>query len=324
MNLISLLLLAIGLVLLGGSSGLVVFNLVAITEKRRLKKSVISFILVAFSTSLPEFFVAMNSIAVGNIAVSLGDILGASVANIGLILGVCFVIFNLKNSGKNKLAIEEKDMKSLTNGLILLSGTLLVLLYLQYLSTYIGIMLLCVFFVYSLKLFRKRKEKGDENNVTPNGSIRKELVLVAAGMAGIIIGARFVVTSAIDIAIYFGVPATIIGATLVAFGTTLPELTVNLRAAIAGHLDIAIGDAVGSCFLNCTLILGLLLTFTPLDFIVNVIVLSDLLLFSVISNLILWYFLDNRKTGYREGAILLLLYVINLLSILGIIVVRVP
>ena len=238
MPLPSPLLLAIGLVLIGGSSEIFVSSLVAITRKRRLRKSVVSFIFVAFSTSLPEFFVAMNSIVIGDLTVSLGDILGSNIVNICLILGVCFLLFSLKNPGKNKLAMVEKDMKSLTNGLILLSATLLALLYLQYLSTYIGIMLLGVFFVYSFKIFQKRKEDGYENNINPNGRIRKELVLVAVGIAGVIIGARFVVTSAIDIAIYFGIPATIIGATLVAFGTSLPEFTVDARAAIKGHLDI--------------------------------------------------------------------------------------
>ena len=316
------LLLAIGLVLLGGSSGVVISNLVAVSEKRRLRKSVLSFLLVAFSTSLPELFVAMNAIVVGNMSVSLGDILGSNITNIALILGVCFIVATLNHSRKKEIAIGEKDMKQFTNGLILLSGTLLVLLYLQYMSRVIGILLLGVFFIYSFKLFRKRKEDGDEGNSNMNGGIRKELVLIAAGIIGVIVGSRFAVESAIDIAAYLGVPASIIGATLVAFGTSLPELAVDVRAAYTGHLEICVGDIVGSCFLNSTLILGLLLTFTP--FTVNLAVLSDLLLFGVVSNLALWYFLDNRKTGYREGLILLSLYIINLLSILGILVLRAP
>jgi len=324
MPLLSLLLLAIGLVLLGGSSGVVISNLVAITEKRRLRKSVISFILVAFSTSLPELFVAMNAIAVENMTVSLGDILGSNIMNVSLVVGACFIVFTLKNSRRKEMAIGGKDMKQLTNGLILLSGTLLTLLYLQYLSNFIGILLLGVFFIYSFKLFRKRREDGNENNSGTYGRIGKELLLVAVGITGVIIGARLTVTSAIDIATYFGVPASIIGATLVAFGTGMPEFVVDVKAAHTGHLDIAIGDIVGSCFMNSTLVLGLLLTFTPLERAVNLVVLSDLLLFSVVSNLVLWYFLDNKKTGYREGVILLLLYVISLLSILEILVLRVP
>lgn len=316
------LLLIIGLVLLGGSSGVVISNLIAVSEKRRLRKSVLSFLLVAFSTSLPELFVAMNAIVVGNMPVSLGDILGSNITNIALILGVCFLITTLNHSRKREMVIREKDMKQFTNGLILLSGTLLVLLYLQYMSRVIGVLLLGVFFIYSFKLFRKRKEDGDVGNRNTDGRIRKELVLIAVGIIGVIIGSRLTVESAIDVATYSGVPASIIGATLVAFGTSLPEFAVDARAAYSGHLEICIGDIVGSCFLNSTLILGLLLTFAP--FTVDLAVLSDLLLFSVVSNLVLWYFLDNRKTGYREGVILLLLYMVNLLSILGILVLRVP
>ena len=317
-------LLAIGLVLLGVSSGVVVSNLVAVTEKRRLRKSVISFILLATSTSLPELLVAFNAIVVGTMTVSLGDILGSNIVNICLVIGVCFLVFSLKNSGK-KMAMGEKDMKQFTNGLILLSATLLGLLYLQYLRRYIGILLLCVFGVYSFKLFQKRGEDEDDNDThAPKGGIRKELALIVIGIAGVIIGARFTVESAIDIAIYFGVPASIIGATLVAFGTGLPELTVDIRAAFAGHLDIVIGDIVGSCFLNSTLVLGLLLTFTPYEGPVNLAILSDLLLFGVLSNLVLWYFLDNKKTGYKESVILFSLYIINLLSILEIFILRIP
>jgi len=184
-------------------------------------------------------------------------------------------------------------------------------------------LLLGVFFGYSYFLVGKTKDDREgisKENVDQR--VGKELSLTFAGVVGVIVGARLTVESAIDIATFFGVPASIIGATLVAFGTSLPELVVDVRASVRGYFEIAMGDIVGSCFLNSTLILGLLLTFTP--FRVNVLVLSDLILFSVISNLLLWYFLDNRKMGSREGFVLLTLYLVNLLSILGILVLSVP
>jgi cation:H+ antiporter len=263
----------------------------------------------------------MNAIVIENMSISLGDILGSNITNIALVLGVCFIVAARSHSRKKRIAIEKKDVKQFTNGLILLSGTLLTLLYLQYISTLIGILLLAVFFIYSFNLFRKRKEDRDHSNNHADRRIRKELILIAVGIVGVIIGSRFTVDSAMDIATSLGISASIIGATLVALGTTLPELAVDVRAAYAGHLDICVGDIVGSCFMNSTLVLGLLLIFTP--FTVNLAVLSDLLLFSVVSNLILWYFLDNRKVGYRAGVILLLLYTVNLLSILEILVFRV-
>ena len=320
---LSTLLLAVGLVLLGGASGIVITSIIALSEKRKLRKSVVSFLLVAFSTSLPELFVAINSIIIGNMSVSLGDILGSNITNISLIIGTSLIVATVISSRKRKMNIGEEDKKEFTTGLMLLSITLLMLLYLQYMSRFIGVLLLCVFFGYSYILFRKRKEDVvSVPNETKGGRIRKELILITAGIAGVIIGARFTIESAIDIATYLGVPSSIIGATLVAFGTSLPELTVDVRAAYRGHLEIVMGDIVGSCFLNSTLILGLLLTFTP--FKVNLLVLSDLILFSVVSNLLLWYFLDNGKMGRREGLILLIFYLVSLLSILEILVLRVP
>jgi cation:H+ antiporter len=310
-------------VLLGGASGIVISSIVALSEKRKLRKSVVSFLLIAFSTSLPELFVAINAIIIGNMSVSLGDILGSNITNISLIIGTSLIVATVISSRKRKMNIGEEDKKEFTTGLMILSITLLLLLYLQYMSRFIGVLLLCVFFGYSYILFRKRKEDVvSVPNETKGGRIRKELILISVGIAGVIIGARFTIESAIDIATYLGVPSSIIGATLVAFGTSLPELTVDVRAAYRGHLEIVMGDIVGSCFLNSTLILGLLLTFTP--FKVNLLVLSDLILFSVVSNLLLWYFLDNGKMGRREGLILLIFYLVSLLSILGLLVLRVP
>jgi len=316
-------LLATGLVLLGGASGLVISSIVAISEKRRLRKSVLSFLLIAFSTSLPELSVAANAIIFGSMSVSLGDILGSNITNIALIIGVSLIVATTVRPHKRNITVGEEEKKEFTNGLMLLSVTLLSLLYLQYISRIIGVLLLCVFLGYSYILIRKSKEREEIGSRNANdGKIRKELVLLTVGIAGTIIGARLTVESAIDIAVYFGVPASIIGATLVAFGTSLPEFTVNVRAAYRGYFEIALGNIVGSCFLNSTLILGLLLAFTP--FTVDLLVLSDLILFSVVSNLILWFFLDNRKMGRREGFVLLALYLVNLLSILGILVLRVP
>jgi len=320
---LSPLLLAIGISLLGGASGIVVSNIVAISEKRRLRKSVLSYLLVAFSTSLPELSVAINAIVIGNMSVSLGDILGSNITNITLIVGVCLLLATLSRSNKGKVTFEDEDTREFRTGLMLLSITLLILLYLEYISRLIGVLLLGVFFGYSYLLMRKAKQ--DEEGI-PNGNVNqkvgKELSLILAGVIGVIVGARLTVESAIEIATFFGVPASIIGATLIAFGTSLPEFVVDVRAAVRGYFEIAMGDIVGSCFLNSTLILGLLLTFTP--FKVNILVLSDLILFSVISNLLLWHFLDNRNMGSREGVILLTVYLVNLLTILGILILRVP
>jgi cation:H+ antiporter len=98
----------------------------------------------------------------------------------------------------------------------------------------------------------------------------------------------------------------VIGATIVAFGTSLPELATSLDATRKGHLDMALGNIVGSCFINITCILGVTLAGSTLR--VNMTAFSDLVMFSLITNLLLWYFLSSEKISWREGAVLLFIY----------------
>ncbi len=307
--------------LLAGSSGIALSNLVIISEKLRLRKSVLSFLLVALSTSLPELFVVMNAISLGDQAVSMGDLLGSNIANVSLVIGASFVAAQLSGLRGKTIVFTEEDKKEFKTGLMFLSITLLILLYLEYVGNIVGVLLLVLFGIYSYMLLRKRKESAsaylEEATVR---TVRKELALTLLGILGVIIGARFTLESAIEIAALFGIPEAIIGATLVAFGTSLPELSVDIRAAYGGFLEVAMGDIVGSCFMNTTLLLGLLLLFTPFQG--NILVLSDLILFSVVSNIMLWYFLDRDDTTSRGGPVLLTIYIVYLLSLLGILVLR--
>jgi len=112
----------------------------------------------------------------------------------------------------------------------------------------------------------------------------------------------------------------LIGATIIAFGTSLPEFTLDTRAIMKGESALALGDIVGSCFVNITLILGVTLIFSPLT--VDMLVFSDLVIFSLMANLFLWYFLTTRRMGWREGAILLFIYSLFLATTFGAIQLR--
>lgn len=309
-----------GILVIALASTVSVTNIITISEKRRLSKSVLGFLLVAFSTSLPELFVAVNAIIIGNMSVSLGDLLGSNITNICLIIGLSLVVGTTFNH-KRDVTIRESESKEFITGLMLLSITLLSLLYIQYISQLIGVLLLGIFVSYSYILIRRRKIVEEEISPSPTGgSIKKQVYLIILGLAGVIISAKIVLESAIQIATFFDIPASVIGATVVALGTSLPELAVDTRAAYRGYLNLAMGDIVGSCFLNSTLILGILLVFTPFQ--VNVLVLSDLILFSVVSNLLLWYAIDTGRLKTNFGLLLLVLYAVNVLSLLGIIQLR--
>jgi len=156
--------------------------------------------------------------------------------------------------------------------------------------------------------------------------LRLNVALTFLGVVGVIISAYFIVESAVTIAEFAGVPRTLIGATIIAFGTSLPEFSLDVRAFLKGHSALALGDVVGSCFVNITLILGITLLVPVLvgsPSTMNMLVFLDLVVFSLIANLLLWYFLSMGRLGKREGAILLFIYLLFLATSLGAIQLRV-
>jgi cation:H+ antiporter len=138
------------------------------------------------------------------------------------------------------------------------------------------------------------------------------LFLTFLGAAGVVISSFFFINSASNIANSVGIRAITVGSTVVAFGTSVPVLVVSVGLIRKKHLDIAIGNIVGNCFMHTTLILGIPLLASSLN--VNVVAaFSDLVVFSVITSLFLWYFLSSEKIGWREGALLLVLYALFLI-----------
>jgi cation:H+ antiporter len=138
------------------------------------------------------------------------------------------------------------------------------------------------------------------------------LFLTFLGAAGVVISSFFFINSASNIASSVGILAITVGSTIIAFGTSVPVLVVSFGLVRKGHLDIAIGNIVGNCFMNTTLILGIPLIASPL--IVGVAAaFSNLVVFSVITSLFLWYFLSSEKISWREGAMLLALYALFLI-----------
>jgi len=276
-------------------------------------KTTVGFILVAFATSLPELSVSIFA-AIGqeSIGVAIGNVLGSNIVNICLILGICFLIFALKNSNNAKLlpTVTKEEIGSLYFGLFIASIIPLTLLYIGYASRFIGIILLAifVFYVYHLSKTRKIKEEGALGRERQR--LRQYMFLTFLGAAGVVISSYFIVDSASYIATEIGIPPVVIGATIVAFGTGLPELATSIEAVRKGHMEMALGNIVGSCFINITCILGVTLVASTLR--VNMAAFSNLVMFSLITNLFLWYFLSSERISWREGAVLVFMYLMFL------------
>ncbi len=282
-------------------------------------KTTIGFILVGFATSLPELSVSLFAVAnPENVGISLGNVLGSNIVNIALILGLCILIIVLRQQPRNPsflLTLAKEELGNLQFGLFIASIIPLALLYIGYASRFIGLILVTIFVVYVIQLARANKTATTKPAFSDRSKLRRYASFALVGATLVIATAFFIVESATTIAVGIGIPPVIIGATIIAFGTSIPELATSVSSARKGFFDLALGNIVGSGFINVTLILGVALIASPLN--VSIAAFSNLALFSLIVNLFLWYFLGSGKMSWRDGALFLALYAAFLAASFG-------
>lgn len=308
--------LAISLLLLSKFSHWTIINSERIADITGFGKTVVGFILIALSTSLPELTVVLFSTANEEaVGVAVGNVLGSNIVNICFIFGVSI----LYSSWKNLTCIEflpmitRQDVKNLQFGLFSASIIPLSLIYLGFASQFMGFILIGLFIWNTAQLIKNREDIREEGTL---GEENKKLVnysfMLFVGVIGVIVCSYFIVDSATLIALTLGVPKVIIGATIVAFGTSIPELATSLQATKNNSINIALANIVGSGFLNVTLILGMTLAIANLR--VNIGAYTNVAVFSLIANLFLWYFLSGDRICWKEGAVLVFLYALFLFS----------
>jgi len=314
----NIIILIVALAALDKASDLTITHSINVASVTGLGKTTVGFILVAFSTSLPELFVAVFAVLNSdNVGVSIGNVLGSNIVNICLILGVCFLLISLKYPEKSRVLpkMAKEEMGSLYFGLFIASIVPLALIYIGNVSRFIGVILLVILVYYMFQLSKARTPAEQSLSGTEKNKLRKYVTLTILGAVGVVICAYFIVESASFLASSVGIPPVVIGATVVAFGTSVPELSTSIGAVKKGHLELALGNIIGSCFMNITLILGITLITSPLT--INMSAFSNVALFSLITNLLLWYFLSNERIGRREGTVLLFLYALFIAISLG-------
>jgi len=314
--LINAIVLIISLLILSGASHLAITNAVKAADAAGLGKATIGFLLVAFSTSLPELLVSIfAALGAGTIGVAIGNVLGSNIVNVCLILGVCILIATLtKSISMNCIeftaCISKEEVGSLYFGLFMASIIPLILIYIREASQIVGAILLTLFVYNTYHLAKERTSIKEEAVDREKRRLVRYLLLALLGISVVVGSAYFLVNSSSNIASALGIPGVVIGATVVAFGTSVPELATSIEATRQGHLDLAFGNIVGSGFVNLTVILGVTLISSP--FTVNIQAFTDLAIFSLIANLFLWYFMSSGKMSVREGSVLVGLYLIYL------------
>ena len=260
---------------------------------------IIGLTIVAFGTSAPELAVSVKSALAGNSGIALGNVIGSNIANIGLILAITALIRPIQVQSQ----VVKRDIPLMILASMLFWGLLLD----GELSLIDGVVLLSLLIGYLAFSYISSKNSNDEEEIEagPNNPLLSALFIVV-GISMLVGGGILFVNGAVDLAKTFGVSEVIIGLTIVAIGTSMPELVTSVIAALKGQSDIAIGNIVGSNIFNILGILGITaivqpvssLGFQPIDFIV-------MLAFAVIILPFAW---TGLRIGRREGTVLLLGY----------------
>jgi cation:H+ antiporter len=307
------LILAISLAILIKFSDIVSDSSYDIAKITGLGEMAVGFLILSIVTSLPELAVSISALNSGNVNIPIGTIFGSNIANIGLILGLTAIL------SPTAIMIMRKDLRILTLMLVIASLVPLQLLILSRFVKLTSFILLTIFVIFSIYSVRTRIPAVEEEPKKIERKITTRLVFVFGGITVIIISSQFVVGSSVAISNILAIDQAVIGATVIAIGTSLPELSVSLSSVRKGHTGLALGNILGSCITNLTLILGFILVSSQIK--INLLLFGELIAMLIIVNIALWRFMVDRKIGLGEGLILLLIYLIFLASTLGIQVV---
>jgi cation:H+ antiporter len=310
-------LLILGFAFLIKGAGLLVDGASSLAKKFNISNLVIGLTIVAFGTSAPELFVNLFASFNGTTDIAIGNIVGSNISNVFLILGIAAIIYPIKVS---KGTVWKEIPLSLLAALLLLTMAndwLIDGVGFNALTRSDGIVLIAFFviFIYYTFGIAKDQNTNDEQDAPKIYSGLVSTGLIFSGLVGLVIGGQWIVNSATSIAISFGLSEALIGLTIVAIGTSLPELATSAVAAYKKNSDIAVGNVVGSNIFNIFWILGLSAFIKPLPFKLELnfdlwmAVFASVLLF-------LWMFLGKRHTLDRwQGTIFVLIYVVYIITV---------
>lgn len=307
---LSIILLIVGFFLLIKGADIFVDGASSTAQNFKVSKVLIGLTIVAFGTSAPELAVSIQALSQGSADMVLGNIVGSNITNSLLILGVSVIIRNLsvkRNTIKKELPLH------------MLITAVLVVLFLDaglnnattnMISRGDALAILLVFSVFLYYLISISRDKIDEEAEPAQYGLTKSLIFVALGLGGIVVGSDLVVDSATNIAEILGVSQRMISLTIVAFGTSLPELVTSIISSIKKEQDILVGNIIGSNIFNICIVLGLPVaiygnlipsSFQLIDFIF--LMLTAVLLYLVPK-------LRNYRISRRSGICMILIYII--------------
>jgi len=308
-------LLVLGLFLLIKGADVLVEGSASVAKKFGLSSLLIGLTVISFGTSAPELIVNIFAAISGSSDIGMGNIIGSNISNILLILGASALICNLKVDDsiiKKQIPFSILAVVAL---FILINSTLINGSGQDGLSRSAGIILFlffAIFLYYTFSLANKDKSEGENVKEMKTG---KSLILILVGIIGLFIGGKLIVNSASSLALAAGLSEAFIGLTIVAIGTSLPELAASIIAARKRQIGMAIGNVIGSNIFNILWILGLTAIIRPIEY--NAMLNIDIIFLIFVSFLLFGLIYMGKKLHFtkKEGYILIGLYVAYIIFI---------
>lgn len=299
-----------GLVLLAAGGEFLVRGAVGLSQILRISPLLAGLTIVGFGTSMPELATSIQAAFAGAPGIALGNVIGSNIANVLLILGVSAVLL--------PLAVQPAAFKRDAIALAGSTALCVVAVLMGTIGALTGVVLLAALVAYIVWAYRSEKEAGDaeaerhsaeaEDTAPRTHNVWMLGLMVVAGLAGAIFGAKLLVEGAVELASAAGISEAVIGLTIVAVGTSLPELVACMVAVRKNHPEVALGNVVGSNIYNVLGILGTTAIIHPLQVPAEIARL-DIWVLVAVTALLLVQLRSGWKISRSEGALLLVLYV---------------
>lgn len=312
----AILILVIGFVLLIKGADFFVEGSSSVAKKFHVPAMLIGMTIVAMGTSLPECAVSVTASLANNNSLAVSNVIGSNIFNLMVVCGACALF--------SPLTIRQDTLKKEFPLSIICAALMLVLGYIGMTLGHIdGIIFLVLFVGYLLWMIQSAKKARAAVLSDPAQSVQveqaefveeniailptwKSLIFIIGGMIAIKFGGDFVVDGASSIASSMGLSQTLIGLTIVAMGTSLPELVTSLVAAKKGEVDMALGNVIGSDIFNILFVLGIATVISPISFLMENVI--DIILLIIMSVIVLAFAWTRQQINRKEGILMLLMY----------------
>lgn len=314
--LISVLLIILGFILLIKGADFLVDGASSLARKFNIPDIIIGLTIVSIGTSMPELFVSSTSTINGSSDMAIGNIIGSNLCNLLMILGISTIIKPVKFQKETRL-IEIPTCLIITIIFAIFcntSGTI------SRIEAIVLIFLFVLFIIYTI-IMAKKGNSFDRNTVIEIQtddkplSLKKSIILIVLGIVGLKVGGDFTVENATNLARMFSISEKIIGLTILAIGTSLPELVTSVTAAIKGNSDIAIGNIIGSNIFNILLIIGVSAIISPLTYNFTYNIQIGILILATIILSIFPIIPPKNEMSRFNGLIYLAIYIIYMIII---------